>query len=591
MCGLAAIVGPGFERSALEAMLHVQHHRGPDGQGMVIDADAPAGLGHVRLSIIDLSSAGQQPMSDDQQRYWIVFNGEIYNYLELRRELHDYPYRSQTDTEVILAAYRRWGAACLDHLVGMFSLAIWDSRQRTLLVARDRFGVKPLFYAHAADGTLLLASEIKALHAAGVPAEADEVTWATYLASGMYDHTPRTFWQGIQALPAGHTLLWQDGRIRLSRWYDLVEKVGDEIDQRDARVVEEEYLALLSESIDFRFRSDVPVGINVSGGLDSSILIGLVQRVQGDRANVRSYTFITGDERYDEWTWVEQMLAQTRHDSVVCRLRPGDVPELAQSVQANQDEPFGGLPTLAYALIFQRAREDGVIVLLDGQGMDEQWAGYEYYARALEAPSAVDLAAGPVQGAVETTTRRGCLVPEFLELAEAFTPARPLHDNVRNLQIRDTLHAKLPRALRFNDRISMRASVELREPFLDHRLFELAMRQPVERKIRDRQGKWLLRQIAKKHLPLRIAEAPKRPLQTPQREWLQTELSWWVEECIDEALEHVGDRWLDPAAVRRQWAEYRQGNCQSSFHIWQWISVGLCARLARQRQPQIGLPI
>jgi asparagine synthase (glutamine-hydrolysing) len=565
MCGIAGIFGRNWNLAQLEAMVASQRHRGPDAEGVYVDPTGTAGLGHNRLSIIDLSPAGQQPMSSYDGRWQIVFNGEIYNYLELRAEIGDYPYHSQSDTEVILAAYERWGPNCLDRLIGMFAFLIWDEQDQCLFAARDRFGVKPLNYHQQADGTLLLASEIKSLHAAGVPTRPDPVTWSTYLTYGAHDHSERTFWEGVSALPPGHSLVWQDGQqVRLSCWYDLAERVGPEFDTRPSETVQEEYMALLNESVRLRFRSDVPVGINLSGGLDSSTLLGLVQAVQGAESAVKSFTFVTGDPQY------ERMLAHTRHPSVICRLEPSDVPALSESVQAYQDEPFGGLPTLAYARLFERARAEGVIVLLDGQGMDEQWAGYDYYQAAMDGT-----AAGLVQGAKEKPVRPECLTPEFCALAEAFEPPQPFPDQLRNLQYRDARYTKIPRALRFNDRVSMRTSTELREPFLDHRLFELALRQPLERKIVNGTRKWLLRQMARQLLPNGVVEAPKRPLQTPQREWLRGPLQRWASDRIEESLDAYGKTWLDTDAVRAAWRNYCDRASDNSFYIWQWINLGL----------------
>jgi asparagine synthase (glutamine-hydrolysing) len=572
MCGIAGIFGRNWRRVQLDAMISSQHHRGPDAHGIYLDPKQRAGLGHNRLSIIDLSAAGQQPMSTPDGRFQLVFNGEIYNYLELRAELADYPYRSQTDAEVVLAAYQRWGKACLDRFLGMFAFLLWDEQEQCLFAARDRFGVKPLNYHFGNDGTLLIASEIKALHAACVRAEFDPVTWATYFASGAYDHSERTFWKGIKSLPAGHTLTWQNDQLRISRWYDLAEHSGPDFDRRPLEVVQEEYLTLLAESVRLRFRSDVPVGINLSGGLDSSTLLGLVQQLQGPESVVSAYTFVTGDKEYDELAWVEQMLAQTHHPLRVCWLRPEAVPELAESVQSHQDEPFGGLPTLAYARLFEVARADGTIVLLDGQGMDEQWAGYDYYVAALNGNSAGSTL---VQGTREKPVKPSCLTPEFLSLAQPIKPQAPFSDKLRNMQLRDALFTKIPRALRFNDRVSMRSSTELREPFLDHRLFELALRQPAERKISGGTHKWFLRQTAKQLLPQGVVEAPKRPLQTPQREWLRGPLREWACGQIEKALASFGGLWLDEPAVRASWQSYCDGEGDNSFFIWQWISLGL----------------
>ena len=551
-------------------MVRVQRHRGPDDAGVYLDASGLAGLGHNRLSIIDLSNSGHQPMQSAYGGYWIVFNGEIYNYRELRAELSDYPFSSATDTEVILAAYCRWGEACLERFQGMFAFLIWDERKRSLFAARDRFGVKPLYYQ--AGSTLRIASEIKALHAGGIPAEPDERTWATYLTHGRYDCSDKTFWKNIVALPPGHVLRWAEGRTEIAVWYDLSERVGPEVDRPRVEKAKQDYRDLLIESVQLRFRSDVPVGINLSGGLDSSLLLGAVQNVQGVESDVRAYTFVTGDPNYDELPWVSQMLARTRHRSVVCSLSANQVPELAQSVQEFQDEPFGGLPTLAYARLFETAQADGTLVLLDGQGMDEQWAGYDYYSREPK-PNTVHL----VQGSQESPVRPACLDPEFRALAEPAAFPRPFPDHLRNLLYRDIRYTKIPRALRFNDRVSMRSSVELREPFLDHRLVEYAMRLPAEYKIVNDTRKWLLRQIASDMLPENLAEAPKRPLQTPQREWLRGHLRSWAQERTEEALERFGGWWLNRAAVRACWERYCAGESDNSFYVWQWISLGMMA--------------
>jgi asparagine synthase (glutamine-hydrolysing) len=571
MCGIAGMAGGKCTRAGLEAMIGAQGHRGPDASGWYLAPDGAAGLAHARLSIIDLSDAGRQPMSYDGVR-WIVFNGEIYNYLELRRELSAvHEFRTGTDTEVLLAAYERWGPACLDRLVGMFAFAVWNGLDHTLFAARDRFGVKPFHYQLGSGGSLRFASEVRALHAAGVPADADEPAWATYLAHGASDASARTFWRGISSLPAGHWLRWRDGRTSVRQWYDLAERTGAALDDRPEADVREEYGALLRDSIALRFRADVPVGINLSGGLDSSLLLGLVHAVQGADSDVKAFTFVTNDAAYDELPWVERMLERTRHPLVVCELAPQEVPALAASVQAHQMAPFGGLPTLAYAKLFEQARAEGVIVLLDGQGMDEQWAGYDYYRLAHDGAQRV------VQGTKDPTVRPDCLVPEFAALAERLVPARPFGDPLRDMQYRDARYTKLPRALRFNDRISMRASTELREPFLDHRLFELALRQPAQHKIRGETGKWLLRSIAHSLLPSGVVNAPKRPLQTPQREWLRGPLQGWATSRIEDAIARHGGTWLDGAAVRQAWRGYCEGASDNSFWVWQWISVSLAA--------------
>lgn len=569
MCGISGFAGQSWSARQLDAMVRIQRHRGPDDTSVWISPDGLVGLGQNRLSIIDLSNAGRQPMPDAMGRFWITFNGEVYNYLELRAELGDYPYKSHTDTEVVLAAYARWGSACLDKLIGMFAFIIWDSETQTLFAARDRFGVKPLYLYQKPSGDLLLASEIKALLATGIPSEPDPVAWSTYLARGLYDHSPRTFWKNISALPGGHFLNWENNQLEIKRWYDLAENTT-RLDERPLETVEEEYQALMEDSVRLRFRSDVPVGINLSGGLDSSALLGVVRAVQGEESAVEAYTFITGDPSYDELPWVRQMLARSRHPSVECLLTADQVPEMALSVQKAQDEPYSGLPTLAYAHLFEVARQRGVIVLLDGNGMDEQWAGYDYYGNVLQGGSA-----GVVQGTKESPFRVDCLMPEFVSLSEGFTPPHPYNEKLRDLQYRDAIYTKIPRAMRFNDRISMRVSCELREPFLDHRLFELAIRQPIEWKIQNGVHKWLLRRITSRLAPAGVVEAPKRPLQTPQREWLRGPLQGWANDHIENAISRLDGRWLNGPAVRRAWAHFCAGGSDNSFYVWQWISLSM----------------
>ena len=486
MCGISAILGPDVDPQRLERMVASQNHRGPNHNAISLDPSGMAGLGHNRLSIIDLSPNAHQPMTSADGRYVIVLNGEVYNYLELRAQLTDYPYRTSSDTEVILAAYMHWGVDCLHHLIGMFSFLIWDTVEKNLFAARDRFGVKPLYYAQIANGSLYIASEIKAIRSAGFSTRPDSATWATYLASGGYDNSAHTFWDGIFSLPGGCAFVWQDYKLDIWRWYDFKTRT-QEIDARSEEEVREEYLALLRETVMLRFRSDVPVGINLSGGLDSSTLLSTVQTVQGSSGNAMAFTFVTGDPQYDELPWVEEMLRHTHHSLVACSLNAAQVPDLAEEIQHFQDEPFGGIPTLAYAKVFEAARSRDIIVLLDGQGMDEQWAGYDYYRSAGVGDATI------IQGSHEKPTRPGCLQPEFSALARVITPEQPYPDRLRNLQYRDAFYTKIPRALRFNDRISMRASTELREPFLDHRLFELAFRQPEARKINAETGKVFLK--------------------------------------------------------------------------------------------------
>jgi asparagine synthase (glutamine-hydrolysing) len=567
MCGVVAIAGPNATRS-VENMVGVLHHRGPDGHGVFSDATGSIALGHTRLSIIDRSDAGAQPMTSADGRFVLVFNGELYNHVELRAELADYPFKSRTDTEVVLAAWARWGYACLPRMNGMFAFVIYDTRERRLFAVRDRFGVKPMLFARLPEGGIALASEIKALQAAGFGRDVDAGAWATYLVHGLSDHGAGTFWSGIERLAAGSMLTWSaEQGIQIARWYDLVERTR-ELDQRDESIVRDEYFALLVDSVRLRFRSDVPVGINLSGGVDSSTLLALVHAVRGADSDVEVFSFVTGDPNYDELPWITQMLDGSKHPLRLATLSADEVPALADAVAHAVDEPYGGIPTLAYAKLFMLAREHGVIVLLDGQGIDEQWAGYDYYRATTADPTQTR-----VQGSSERPVRPECLAPAFAELAHSFSPPARSGDRLRDMQYADFDHNKLPRALRFNDRISMRASTELREPFLDYRLVELAIRQPADRKIRAGTGKWMLRELTRSLTPSEVRNAPKRAVQTPQREWLRGPLRAWANQRIELALQSRPD-WFSPNAVRDAWEQFAAGRGDNSFWIWQWLSVG-----------------
>lgn len=567
MCAIAGIVGEAPEDKNLRVarMLASMKHRGPD-YTEVMKADEGVFFGHNRLSIIDLQAAANQPFVSEDGRYTLVFNGEIYNYLELRAILkNDFSFRTNSDTEVLLAAFRKWGTACLEKFIGMFSFAIWDKQEKTLIAARDRFGVKPFYYSEQ-NGAFLFASEIKALWAAGVSRIENKKVWASFFVYGSYGMPHETFWQGIHQLPAGHVMVRKAGKVEISRWYNFDETVKT-IQPRWAQASEQEitaqYFDLLNESVTLRFRADVPVGFNVSGGLDSSLLLSLIKQYAPGNKNIHAYTFYTGHADYDELPWVNTLMETTAYPLHAVKLEARDVPQLAHDMALLQDEPFGGLPTLAYANLFKQARKQNTIVLLDGQGIDEAWAGYDYYQTE---------SASIVQGVAGSPVRPEALLEEFRKLAEKPQYTEPFEERLLNLQYRDLFFTKIPRALRFNDRASMQYSTELREPFLDHRLVEMAFALPAQYKIQEGRGKHLLRKITSSLLPNTIRYAPKRALQTPQREWLSHELKDWAETQIGEFSQQP---WVNKPEIEREWLDFKNGNKDSSFHVWQWINFTL----------------
>jgi len=562
MCGILGIIGEKAQQNTLLTMVNSQKHRGPDFTGTWEESGVC--LGHNRLSIIDLSEMANQPFSDDENRYQLIFNGEIYNYLELRKELN-YNFKTSSDTEVLLAAYIKWGEACLHKLNGMFSFAIWDQHEKKLFAARDRFGVKPFFY-HIDGDSFYFASEIKALHAAHIPKTPNKKVWANYLAYGSYGMPNETFWQGIEQLPGSHCLTYVKGALAINKWYFFEKEIEKYQQRKPYEQVKKEYTDLLRNSIDLRFRADVSVGFNVSGGLDSSALLTFVNQ-QEKKENIKAFTFYTNDVRYDELPWVQEMISLTDNPLITVLLEADEVESLTKHITHHQDEPFGGIPTLAYSKIFERARAENVLVLLDGQGMDEQWAGYDYYTKKNEAT---------IQGVNKSPFKQDVLSKEILKISEKPQYPKPFKDALLNKQYRDLFYTKIPRALRFNDRVSMAYSTELREPFLDYRLVEFAFAQPLEYKIKNGIQKSLLREIVSKHLNDAISYAPKRPLQTPQREWLGYDLEVFVTDSLLKIEKSEMSSWFDLEKLKKEWQNYLSGDNQSSFHIWQWLSVSMC---------------
>jgi asparagine synthase (glutamine-hydrolysing) len=569
MCGIAGILTthPNSETVLqLTNMLAATSHRGPDAS--VTWNDNAAFLGHNRLSIIDLQASANQPMHSACGRYTIVFNGEIYNYLELKAQLQtETVFKTQSDTEVLLAAYLKWGDKVADYLNGMFAFLIWDTAEQSAFICRDRFGVKPFYYT-LQEGVFYFASEIKAFFAAGIPKKENWKVWANYLTYGSYGLPHETFWDQIKQIPAGHQITMRlkpnqpilDVSVQATSWYDFVGSVNA-IDPMSELALKNRYLDILNNSIALRFRADVKVGFNISGGLDSSALLALVNKNFPNNKSIEAFTFYSNNAAYDELPWVEEMISLTGNPLNKCLLKVHELEKLIQEVSYYQDEPYGGFPTIAYSLIFKEARRKNILVLLDGQGMDEAWAGYDYYQTQ---------SGFLIQGTSSSPVRPNALDPEFRKLAEKEVYPQPFTDTLKNLQYRDIFYTKIPRALRFNDRNSMMHSTELREPFLDYRLVELAFAQDKSVKIKDGQSKWMLRKLVKDYLGDKVALAPKRPLQTPQREWIKEQLNPFFSQNMQE---FSNKPYMDKKAVLTEWEAYQKGSSDNSFYIWQWANL------------------
>ena len=552
------------QQNTFEKARDTLSHRGPDDAGLFYDSDDQVAFGHRRLSIIDLSKAGHQPMFSSDGRYVIIFNGEIYNYLELKKELEtSYRFTTKTDTEVILSAYEKWGRECLQKFNGMFAFAIWDKKTKKLFAARDRLGVKPFFYNF--DGrSLSFASEIKALLALNIKAIPNERVIFDYLYHGLYDHRDETFFDNINVLPPGHYLTWVEGKILITKYWDAANiELNLNINETEAR---EQFTALLSDSIRLRFRSDVPVGVNLSSGLDSNSIYHYALAVTGGK--LHTFSMCSESPEYNECAVLDGVLSDAQkkywHTST---LTPQEVFTWAAKLNRLQDQPFGGIPTLAYQKMIGLAKEAGITGLLEGQGVDELLAGYAYYK-----DPASSLAVSQDNSRL---AHRDVLNSAFMDrhhLRKDISFPAPFASPLLNAQYRDLRYTKLPRVLRFNDHATMAHGRELRLPFLDYRLVEFCFALPEEYKIKGDNQKVLLREAMRDIVPEAIQKAQKKGFGAMQTDWFKRYFKDEVYALLDSVSFKNRPFW-DLKKLRERVDEFYQGKENNSFFIWQCFNL------------------
>jgi asparagine synthase (glutamine-hydrolysing) len=571
MCGLAAMLGLGgrpADAAVLNRMAQSIAHRGPDDSGLY--RHDQVGFGFRRLSILDLSPTGHQPMSSDDGQLVIVFNGEIYNYMELREELRaaGYCFRSTSDTEVLLTAYRHWGPECLGRLNGMWAFVIHDRRRGVLFGARDRFGVKPLF-VHRGKDCWLLASEIKAILASGLYQR--ETNWqvaADFLVHGKLDETPATFYAGIEQVPPGCAFeLTLDGSWRQWAYWSLADHEPDPVPDGEEAVAE-----LLEDAVRIRLRSDVPVGVCLSGGLDSTAIICAMARQRqggdvGQAAPPPLLAFCYHEPAFDERAFIDDTLAQTGALLRRTSLTPEAMWESLAEVLRFQDEPIhSGAPIAGFHLM-KLASTNGVKVVLNGQGADETFAGYANYfhdywytllrtgqgARAWHEIRAYATGRGTSAGRLFLTalsrlfhhrlrrvspyrrfwrrrrlrqlTQQRWFTPSLLEHLDA-SDAGTEEPDLNTVLRRSVERTPLPHYLRMEDRNSMAHGVEARLPFMDYRLVSLAFRMPSDRKIDGVWNKALLRSSLRGRIPESVrTRVEKMGFPTSLHTWVTDELA------------------------------------------------------------------
>lgn len=629
MCGICGIVtgdGRVVSSDVLESMATVIRHRGPDDAG-VWTSKGPswsAGLAHRRLSIIDLSTAGHQPMTNEDGTVWLVYNGEIYNHALIRRELEaaGHVYRSHTDSETILHAYEEWGDACVERFRGMFAFALWDARRERLVLVRDRLGIKPLYYAQVGDH-LVFGSEIKALFQSGfirpraALAHLPEYLQFGYLAGGS------TLFEGVRALAPGHILTWEGGRATVSAYWSLNFAP-------DSSVSHDEFISrfrdLFERSVELRLMSDVPLGVFLSGGLDSSAIAAVMGKFVPERLK----TFSVGFEAqyYSEFSHAREVANRIGSDHREIVLTADAFERALPHLIWHEDEPLWGTASVALYYVSLLAASD-VKVVLTGEGSDELFAGYDrYWMTAVNArllpllkvmPAAVrrGVRAALLEGPLPERARRalthtaiayddlpdglvfdnwlGIFPPRWQrELAgpvlapalghvDVFATHREIFEACASPEIVDRMlyvdiKTNLVELLMKQDQMSMATSIESRVPFLDHELVEFAATVPVNQKIRGFSGKHIVKEALEGYLPASIRHRKKMGFPVPYESWLRERFAPRIEALLvsDRALDRG---WWRREAVRSVFAEHREGKRNLSRQVWALWGLELWARL------------
>lgn len=605
MCGIGGFLALNSEVNIQDSwLLHIseqQKHRGPNAQHYYIHPQKKVGLCHQRLSILDLSEAGNQPMH--YRGYSLIFNGEIYNYLELKSELFQlgHTFHTETDSEVLLVAYAQWGESCIEKLNGMWAFVIWDENNELLFCSRDRFGIKPLYYTTQQD-TFAFASEITALSTwEKSHLSLNEEAINTYLWQGLYDLGEGTFYQEIHQLPPAHNLIIQakTGILKKYRYWSLPET------NNISTYAPDEFRHILEDSVRRQLQSDVPVGTCLSGGLDSSSITCLIQEIQSNTEKswpLSTFSACFDDLRFDERNYIQKIIETTHPTAHFVFPDPDTLQKDLQSLISHQGEPFGSLSIFAQWCVMRKANEQGIKVLLDGQGADELLAGYGYdsllwrdlFASRQWYVLRTELLAALHKGPIHLIKRllsslrwpKAISEPYFFRTVLTMAPPTKKYSAKKNgelrHQLKELLTTRLPALLRHEDRNSMAFSIEARVPFLDHRLAEFLWQQPLHALIYKGWSKWILRSAMQDILPPEICwRTDKMGFVTPQTIWAQNEMSIFYKTVI-ESPSFQSRRWWRAKQVKKVYQKFlKYPNDNMSNFLWRLINLELWLRQAQ----------
>jgi asparagine synthase (glutamine-hydrolysing) len=619
VCGIAGWAGRPGERDLLDRMGCALVHRGPDDRGHLLRACV--GFAFQRLSIIDVAG-GNQPIENEDGSAAIVLNGEIYNHHELRRGLLERGHRLRTrsDVEVVLHLWEEEGEACVERLRGMFALAIWDERERTLFLARDRVGKKPLYHCQLADGTLVFGSEIKAILQHPEVRRLPDLAAIDHYLTLQYVPSPLTAFQGIRRLAPGHWLRWRDGAVQVRRYWEL--RYGPKHVESEAEL-REELVRLLREAVAIRLESEVPLGAFLSGGVDSSAVVAMAAESSGSRLKTFSIGF--EDAEYDESPYARLVAERFGTEHHELRIGRG-APDLIDDIVWHYDQPFGdssAIPSFHVA----RITRPHVTVVLNGDGGDESFAGYGRYrlvaraANLYRMPAPIRTAAlGAARAAVRALGGRGGRIAEYRHRTayEAYvatlrhlSPVRKAwlyeHDALRQLPAepppmlaqlemrrpRDLVDAMLETDVNHYlpddllvkmDVATMAHSLEARSPLLDHRLLEFVARLPSNLKLRGSSSKYLLKRALRGTLPDAVLDRPKMGFGVPLGDWLRTGLRELLQDTLlsERALARG---YFRPAALREMVERQLAGSDVNQRVLWDLLLLELWLRAFIDRAP------